>query len=116
MYIVTNLSDDDRTAFFSFLKKGGDTNVAAMLLKNKNYTNGGMPMNEKPVINANLLRKEPEFGTRVTPLFFITPKAKKFINNTQVTPKTENQAKIKTRKPLIIKDFRAILIGAANGT
>ena len=22
-------------------------------------------MNEKPVVNANLLRKEPEFGTRV---------------------------------------------------
>jgi hypothetical protein len=41
--------------------------VVAILLKikNKNYTNGGMPMNEKLVINANLLRKEPEFGTRV---------------------------------------------------
>ena len=27
--------------------------------------NGGMPMNEKIVINANLLRKEAEFGTKI---------------------------------------------------
>ena len=39
--------------------------MADILLKNKNYTNGGMPMNEKLVINANLLRKETEFCTRV---------------------------------------------------
>ena len=39
-----------------------------------------------------------------------------FINNTQTTPKTKILSKIKTRKPLILKDLRAIFIGAANGT
>lgn len=49
------------SAFFIF-KERDDANVTAILLK-KPKMNGGMSMNEKLVINTNLLRKESEFKT-----------------------------------------------------
>ena len=50
------------SAFF-ISKEIDDTHVTAILLKRKPKTNGGMSMNEKLIINTNLLRKEPEFKT-----------------------------------------------------
>ena len=50
------------SAFF-ISKERDDTHVTAILLKRKPKTNGGMSMNEKLIINTNLLRKEPEFKT-----------------------------------------------------
>ena len=55
--------DVSRNGLFSFLRKECDSNVAAILLK-KPKMNGGMSMNEKLIINTNLLRKESEFRTK----------------------------------------------------
>ena len=60
MSIVTNLSTMIEQPFF-ISKERDDTHVTAILLKRKPKTNGGMSMNEKLIINTNLLRKEPEF-------------------------------------------------------
>ncbi len=42
---------------FLIFKERDDANVTAILLKRKPKTNGGMSMNEKLVINTNLLAK-----------------------------------------------------------
>lgn len=48
---------------FLIFKERDDANVTTILLKRKPKTNGGMSMNNKLIINTNLLRKESEFKT-----------------------------------------------------
>ena len=50
--------DKRQSGLFLFLKEGRDSHVADILLKRKNKTNGGNTMNNKLIINTNLLRKE----------------------------------------------------------
>ena len=56
--------DKRQSGLFLFLKEGRDSHVADILLKRKNKTNGGNTMNNKLIINTNLLRKELEFKTK----------------------------------------------------
>ena len=56
--------DKRQSGLFLFLKKGRDTHVADVLYKKETKRTEEKSMNEKLIINTNLLRKEAEFKTK----------------------------------------------------